>query len=106
MFLIVCIILFIVFCVVEASGRDWEQGQINASARTEHIISAIYGACDEIKSEYKYAHQDEIDYFERFKEDTEKEAEFQDEHGRWFRKRLIYSPDGKVIAEEVVGVER
>lgn len=106
MFLVICIVLFVIFCITEASGRDWERGQINADTRTEHIVSAIYGACDEIKSEYKYSQQDQVDYFERFKEDTEKEQEFQDEHGRWFRKRLVYSPEGKVIAEEVVGVER
>lgn len=106
MFIALCIILFVIFCIVEASGRDWEQGQINAYDRAEKIISAIYGASDEIKSEYKYTYQDQLDYFERFKEDTEKEETFQDNHGRWFRKRLIYGPDGNVVAEEIVGVER
>jgi thioredoxin-related protein len=106
MFLIICIILFVVFCIIEASGKDWERGQMNAYDRTEKIMSAIYGATDELKSEYKYVQQDQTDYFEQFKEDTEKESEFQDEHGRWFRKRLIYSPEGKVIAEETIGVER
>lgn len=106
MILLGCIILFIVFSIVEASGKDWELGQILSEHRTNRIISAIGRVSDEIKSSYEYVSREQIDYFERFHKDMEKEDEFQDQHGRWFRKRLIYSPEGQVIAEEVIGIER
>lgn len=106
MIIILGIILLVASSYMIASGKDWEQGQRNADRRTRQIISAIGGASSEITSCYQNIMREQKDYFTRFCEDTEKELTFQDDHGRWFRKRLIYSPEGEVIAEEIIGVER
>jgi hypothetical protein len=34
------------------------------------------------------------------------EREFCDEHGRWYRERNVYDSDGKIIAQEIVALER
>ena len=104
--MIVWFILFLISVCLWASGKDWEQSERNAFIRTEATISAINNASSEITSCYQNIMAEQVDYFERLLEDTENEKEFQDSNGRWFRKRLIYSPEGKVIAEEIIGVER
>ena len=106
MILILGIILLVASSYMIASGKDWEQEQRNADRRTRQIVSAIGGASEEITSCYQNVMREQTDFFERFYKDTEKELEFQDEHGRWFRRRLIYGTDGEVVAEEVIGVER
>ena len=105
MFLAVCGILFFISCYVYASGKDWEIGQWLADWRTDRIITAIGGASEEITSSYKYAAQEQIDYWERFREDMKNEQAYEDSHGRMFRKRLVYGPNGDVIAEEVVQID-
>lgn len=105
MVLAVCVIIFFISCYAKASGEDWEMGQWLADRRTDRIISAIGGASKEITSSYEYIAQEQIDYWERFREDMKNEKEFQDSHGRWFRERLIYGPDGQVVAKEVVQIE-
>ena len=73
MILLVCVILFVVFSIVEASGKDWELGQILSEYRTNRIVSAIGRASDEIKSSYEYVSREQINYFERVHKDMEKE---------------------------------
>lgn len=104
MSIVVLVILFIVFSIVKASGEDWERGQYLSDRRTKAIISAIYGASDEITSEYRYSNQDQIDYFERFNKDTENEKVFKDNHGRYKRERLVYDTEGNIIAKEIIEV--
>ena len=105
MVLAVCVIIFFLSCWVEASGKDWEMGQWLAERRANRIISAISGASHEITSCYTSLFHDQIDYWDRFRQDMEKEKTFQDSHGRWYRKRLVYGSDGNLIAEEVVEIE-
>ena len=105
MFLLICVIGMFVSLIVWACGKDWEASERNASIRTDRIVSAIHSSTSELKSCYSRITEQQIDYFDRFHEDMEKENEFCDEHGRWFRRRIIYDPDGKPIAEEVIGIE-
>ena len=105
MFLAVCVILMCLSCYAIASGKDWEMGQHLSDLRTSRIINAIGSASHEITSSYSYYAQEQIDYWERFHEDMENEKQFQDNHGRMFRERLIYGPDGHVVAKEVVEIE-
>lgn len=105
MVLAISIIIFFVSCILEACGKDWEMGQWLAERRTDRIIDAIGGASREITSSYTYCTQEQIDYWERFHDDMENEKEFKDNHGRMFRERLIYGPDGQVVAKEVIQIE-
>ena len=105
MVLAVCVIIFFLSCYAEASAKDWELGQWLAERRADRIISAIGGASHEITSTYTSLFHDQIDYWDRFRQDMEKEKTFQDSHGRWYRKRLVYGSDGNLIAEEVVEIE-
>lgn len=105
MILAVCVIIFFLSCYAKASGEDWEMGQWLAERRADRICDAIYGASHEITSSYSYYAQEQIDYWERFHDDMENEKQFQDNHGRMFRERLIYGPDGNVIAKEVIQIE-
>ena len=106
MILLLCVIGFVVFSIVEASGKDWEAGQRNADRRTRSIISAIHNSSYDIEESNRNLMQNQVDYLERLCHDTENEEEFQDSHGRWFRRRLVYNERGQVVAEELVGVER
>ena len=105
MVLAVGVIIFFLSCYAEASAKDWELGQRLAERRANRIISAISGASHEITSTYTSLFRDQIDYWARFRQDMEKETKFQDSHGRWYRKRLVYGSDGNLIAEEVVEIE-
>lgn len=106
MFLMFCIAMFVVFCIVEASGADWVQEQILANRRTNAIISAINSSTSDITSCYERIWGEQVDYYKRFSEDMKNEKEFCDEHGRWFRERMVYDSEGKIIAKEVIGIER
>lgn len=106
MVLLFCAIAFLVFTILGAMGEDWEASEHNASIRTQRIIDAISQSSRDVRTEIRESLYDQTDYLERFCQDTEKEEEFQDSHGRWFRKRLVYNEQGNVIAEEIVGVER
>lgn len=105
MFIAVCVIIFFLSCYAKTSGEDWEMGQWLADLRTDRIIDAIGSASHEITSDYAYYAQEQIDYWERFHDDMLNEKEFQNSHGRLFRERLIYGPDGNVVAKEVVEIE-
>lgn len=110
MFLIVCIVLFVVFCIVEASGADWVQEQIYANRRANAIIDAIHSSTDTITSCHRNIWEEQkqaliAEQNQQYK-DVDEITHYQDEHGRWFRERLIYDADGKIIAKEVIGVEK
>ena len=105
MVIVVCVIIFFLSCYAKASAEDWEMGQWLADLRTDRIIDAICGASHEITSSYSYYAQEQIDYWERFHEDMENEKEFKDDHGRYFRERLIYGPDGQIVAKEIIQIE-
>lgn len=105
MYIPVGLILLLIFLYSIQRDKDWEMAQFLADLRTDRIISAIGSASNEITSSYSYYAQEQIDYWERFHEDMENEIEFQDSHGRMFRERLIYGPDGQVVAKEVVQIE-
>lgn len=100
------IILLIIFLVIWASGKDWEASERNADRRTRAVISAIRGTGSEITSCYNRIMDEQVDYFERFHEDMQKEAEWKDSHGQMCRKRMIYDAEGRVIAEEIVRIEQ
>ncbi len=100
------IALLIVFLVIWASGKDWEASERNADRRTRAVISAINGAGSEITSCYNRILAEQVDYFERFHEDMQKETEWKDSRGQMCRKRMIYDAEGKVIAEEIVRIEQ
>lgn len=102
----VWVILLIVSLVLWASGKDWEASERNADRRTRAIISAIGGASSEITSCYNKIAGEQINYFERFHEDLQKEIEWKDSRGQMCRKRMIYDTEGKVIAEEIVRIEQ
>lgn len=106
MFTLFCIAMFVVFCIVEASGADWVQGQRNADRRTRAIIGAIKDSSSSITDTQRNIWEEQIDYYERFSEDLQNEREFKDEHGRWFRERMVYDNEGRVIAKEVIGIEK
>lgn len=106
MFLIFCIVMFIVFCIIEASGADWVQEQIYANRRTNAIISAISSSTEEVTSCFERISGQQINCYKRLSEDLKNEREFKDEHGRWFRERMVYDLEGNLIAKEIVGVER
>ena len=106
MFLYFCIAAFIAFSILEACGADWVQSEINASRRTRMITSAISSSTSELKSCYQNLWQEQIDYYKRFREDMKNEKEFCDEHGRWYRERNVYDSEGKIIAQEIVALER
>lgn len=105
MLLYIGIIIFWVSCIGTAFAKDWKIGQWLAEDRTNRIISAIGDSSKEITSSYEYLFREQIDYWERFHEDMENEKEFKDNYGRIFRERLIYGPDGKVVAKEIVQIE-
>lgn len=110
MFLIVCIVLFVVFCIVEASGADWVQEQIYANRRASAIIDAINSSTNAITSCNRNIWEEQkqalIDKQNQQYKDVDEITRFQDEHGRWFRERLIYDSEGRIIAKEVIGVEQ
>lgn len=98
--------LFVVGCILEACGRDWEASERNADRRADRIISAIGDASYSIKSSHESVAREQTEYLERLAIDCDKEGKFQDSHGRWFRRRLAYDEHGRVIAEEIVGIEQ
>ena len=100
------IVLMIVFLVIWASGKDWEASERNADRRTRAVISAISRAGSEITNCYSRIQAEQIDYFERFHEDMQKEVEWKDSRGQMCRKRMIYDAEGRVIAEEIVRIEQ
>lgn len=106
MFLVVCVMALIAFIILEACGKDWVQSEKNADRRARYIAGAISNSASEITSCYQRISQNQIDYYEQMRKDLQKEKEFKDEHGRWFRKRFIYDTNGNIIAEEIVGIER
>lgn len=110
MVLILSIIAFIFFCYVEADGIDWERGQRNADRRTQEIIGAIYSSTNAVlgcnRNIWEEQKRMAIAEHNKQYEDVDEITHFQDEHGRWFRERLIYDSDGKIIAKEVIGVEK
>lgn len=106
MFLMACIAGFIVFTILEACGKDWVQSEKNADRRARYIASAVSDSTSEIKSCFQQISEESIDYYEKMRKDSEREVEFSDEHGRWFRKRFIYDSNGNIIAEEIMGIER
>ena len=106
MFLYLGIVLFVASCFLEACGADWIQSEINADRRARMITGAISSSTSELKSCYQNLFQDQIDYYQRFREDMKNEREFCDEHGRWYRERNVYDLDGKIIAQEIVALER
>ena len=106
MFLYLGIVLFVASCFLEVCGADWIQSEINADRRARMITGAISSSTSELKSCYQNLFQDQIDYYQRFREDMKNEREFCDEHGRWYRERNVYDSDGKIIAQEIVALER
>jgi hypothetical protein len=106
MVLAISVIVIIIAVLAEADGMDWEQEQRNADRRTRAIIGAIHSSTSEITSCYSRIAGEQIDYYKRFSEDMKNEREFKDEHGRWFRERMVYDSEGRVIAKEVIGIER
>lgn len=106
MILVFGVALFIIGCILEACGRDWEASERNADRRADRIISAIGDASYSIRSSHESVTQEQTEYLERLALDCDKEGKFQDSHGRWFRRRLAYDEHGRVIAEEIVGIEQ
>ena len=104
--LCISIIAFIAFSILEACGKDWVQSEINANRRTRMITKAISSSTTELKSCYQSIMQDQIDYYQRFREDMKNEKEFCDSRGQWYRERNVYDTEGKIIAQEIVKLER
>lgn len=102
--------LFVIFCIVEADGIDWERGQRNADRRTRAIIGAIHSSASSITScsQNIWEEQKRLMIEEHNKQyaDVDEYKRFQDSHGRWFRERLVYDNEGRIIAKEVIGVEQ
>ena len=110
MILILSIVAFIFFCFVEADGADWVQGQKNADRRTRQIINAIHSSTSAVTDCHKNIWEEQkkilIDESNKQYKDVDEITHFQDEHGRWFRERLVYDSEGRIIAKEVIGVEQ
>lgn len=110
MFILFCIGAFIFFCYAEASGKDWIQSQRNADRRARAIISAIHSNTKTIASCNKNIWEEQkqmmIEEENKKYQDVDEVTHFQDAHGRWFRERLVYDSEGRIIAKEVIGVEQ
>lgn len=110
MVLLIGLGIFFVGCILEACGIDWVQGQLNADRRTNEIIGAIRSGTSRIVDCNRNIWEEQkrltIDLHNKQFEDVDEITHFQDSHGRWFRERLIYDNDGKIIAKEVIGVEQ
>lgn len=106
MVLVLCVVAFIVFSIVEADGADWVQGQKNADRRTRQIINAIHSSTDKINECSRLIWDEQKEYNKQFLESCSEDKHFQDSHGRWFRERLVYDSEGRIIAKEVVGIEQ
>lgn len=110
MILILSIVAFIFFCFVEADGKDWVQGQRNADRRARDIINAIHSSTTSItncnKNIWEAQKQMLIEQNNEQYEGVDEITHFQDEHGRWFRERLVYDSEGRIIAKETIGVEQ
>lgn len=110
MILILSIVAFIFFCFVEADGKDWVQGQRNADRRARDIINAIHSSATSItncnKNIWEAQKQMLIEQNNKQYEGVDEITHFQDAHGRWFRERLVYDSEGRIIAKETIGVEQ
>ena len=108
--LIIGLAFFVFFCYVEADGIDWERGQRNADRRTREIIGAIHSSTTSITECHKNIWEEQkmvlIEEQNKQYEDVDEITHFQDAHGRWFRERLVYDSEGRIIAKETVGVEQ
>lgn len=106
MVLVLSIVAFIFFCFVEADGADWIQAQKNADRRTRQIVDAIYSSSKEITSCSRQIWNEQMEVNKKLLEGCEEDKHFQDSHGRWFRERLVYDSEGRIIAKEVIGIEQ
>lgn len=104
------IVIFIVFSIVEACGKDWVQAQKNADRRTRQIVNAIRSSTSSVtdcsKSIWEEQKRMMIEQENKQYNNVDEITHFQDSHGRWFRERLIYDCEGRIIAKEVVEIEQ
>lgn len=110
MILLFGLAVFLFFCYVEADGIDWERGQRNADRRTREIIGAIHSSTSTItecnRNIWEEQKRLQIEEHNKQYEDVDEVTRYQDAHGRWYRERLVYDSEGRIIAKETIGVEQ
>lgn len=95
MLLLIGLGLFVLGCVLDAIGSDWETSEHNANVRAQYIADTINSHESIIniqESEYKY------------EPDEEEYEPYTDNRGRLVRKRIVYDSYGHPVAEEILEI--